>query len=386
LIIRDEGVNDLKSFRRLRILRVVIGLNQGGVQQAVLNLFKGLDLGRFEPIACAIENSGAIGKEIEAAGFEVITLGYKRQSLATINALRQLMVKRCIDIVHASSYHPSFYARIAGVLADVPVLISHEHVVFDHQRFQRVLTNRLLESRTDAFISVGRMVADQVKKWYRYPAEKVKVIHNGVDLARFAPATDRSPLRATLDLPSDRNIVAMVARLDPEKGHQTLFEAIRILDDHSTIYLVIGTGRHEAEIRAEAVRLGVCSQVHFLGLRRDIPELLQAVDIFAFPTLQEGFSNALIEAMASGCAIVASDYPSNMEAVEHEISALISPRLDASALAVNLARLLHDSDLQKRLAMAARKRAEHEFSLEANAMKTATLYEELWQSRKKSKK
>ena len=130
--------------KRLKILRVVIGLNQGGVQQAVLNLFKGLDKRKFEPIACAIENTGAIGKEIEAAGFEVITLGYKRQPWRTIYALAKLMRDRKIDIVHASSYHPSLYARIAGLLARVPVLISHEHTVFDRKRHQRTLLNRFL--------------------------------------------------------------------------------------------------------------------------------------------------------------------------------------------------------------------------------------------------
>ncbi len=369
----------MAAHRRLKILRVVIGLNQGGVQQAVFNLFKGLDPERFEPIACAIENTGAIGREIEAAGFEVIVLGFKRQPMATIRALRQLMIDREIDIVHASSYHPSFYARIAGVLAGVPVLISHEHVVFDNHRWQRALTNRLLAPRTAAYIAVGRLVGDQVKDWYGYPDKKVRVIHNGVDLARFAPSGDQNTLRAALDIPANQPVVVMVARLDPEKGHQTLFEAIRLLGDRPATYLIVGTGRHDEKIKAEAERLGVAGKVRFLGLRRDIPALLQAADIFAFPTLQEGFSNALIEAMASGCAIVASDYPSNFEAVTHESSALISPRLDAQALAANLARLYDDPALRSRLAETARSRAETEFSVAANAFKTANLYEELWQ-------
>lgn len=375
----------MATHRRLKILRVVIGLNQGGVQQAVFNLFKGLDQERFEPIACAIENSGAIGHEIEAAGFEVVVLGLKRQPLATIQALRQLMIDREIDIVHASSYHPSFYARIAGVMAGVPVLISHEHVVFENHRWQRGLTNRLLASRTAAYIAVGRLVGDQVKNWYGYSDQKVRVIHNGVDLARFAPSDDQNTLRATLDIPADQPVVIMVARLDLEKGHQTLFEAIRLLGERPATYLIVGTGRQEEEIKLEAERLGVAGKIRFLGMRRDIPALLQAADIFAFPTLQEGFSNALIEAMAAGCAIVASDYPSNFEAVTHENSALISKRLDAHSLAANLARLYEDPDLRSRLAAAARSRAETEFSVAANALKTANLYEELWQLHEKDK-
>jgi glycosyltransferase involved in cell wall biosynthesis len=164
-----------------------------------------------------------------------------------------------------------------------------------------------------------------------------------------------------------------------------LFEAIRLLGERPATYLIVGTGRQEEEIKLEAERLGVAGKLRFLGMRRDIPALLQAADIFAFPTLQEGFSNALIEAMAAGCAIVASDYPSNFEAVTHENSALISRRLDAHALAANLARLYEDLDLRCRLAAAARSRAETEFSVAANALKTANLYEELWQLHEKDK-
>lgn len=379
------GKECLAMPKRLRILRVVIGLNQGGVQQAVLNLFKGLDPARFEPIACAIENSGAIGREIEQAGFEVITLGYKRQALKTILALRRLMIERQIDIVHASSYHPSFYARIAGILAGVPVLISHEHVVFDHQRRQRAWFNRLLAHRTAAYIAVGQQVGEQIIDWYGYPQDKVKVIHNGVNLELFAPLADPLALRASLGLPAEGLIVVMVARLDPEKGHRTLFEAISLLPDQGVNYLIIGTGRGAAKVHAEAEEFGVSDRVSFLGMRRDIPALLQVADIFAFPTLQEGFSNALIEAMASGCAIAASDYPSNLEAVEDGKSALISPRLDAPALAANLQRLLSDATLRKALADAARERVETVFSVAANAGKTMALYDALWQNRNEGK-
>lgn len=363
--------------RRIRVLRIVIGLNQGGVQQAVMNLFKGLDPGRFEPIVCAIENSGAIGREIEAAGFEVITLGYKRQPLATIRALRRLIRERQIDIVHASSYHSSLYGRIAGILAGTKVLISHEHVVFEHYRKHRAWLNRLLAPKTAAYVAVGKMVGEQVRDWYGYPEQKVRVIHNGVDLERFKPVADRTALRRALDVPESGPVVVMVARLDPEKGHQTLFEAISILKAYQATYLIVGAGRHELEIRQGAERFGVADRVRFLGLRRDIPALLQASDIFVFPTQQEGFSNALIEAMAAGCAVVASDYPSNFEAVEHDKTALISPRLDASALANNLRQLYDDHGLLTRLVLAARERVETEFSLETSAQKTAALYEEL---------
>ncbi|HHC73846.1 MAG TPA: hypothetical protein ENK78_02040, partial [Thiothrix sp.] len=180
-------MTNLTATRKIKILRVVIGLNQGGVQQGVLNLCRGLDPERYEPIVCAIENHGAIGKEIEQAGFRVIVLGYKRQAWRTIRALRHLMREQQIDIVHASSYHPSIYARMAAIGAGVPIRLSYEHVVFDHKRRQRVLMNRLLAPFTHGYTTVGKAVAAQVKTWYGYTDQKVHVMHNGVDIQRFKP-------------------------------------------------------------------------------------------------------------------------------------------------------------------------------------------------------
>jgi len=367
----------------LRILRVVIGLNQGGVQQAVLNLFKGLDKTRFLPIACAIENSGAIGEEIRAAGFEVITLGYRRQPLRTILALAHIMRERRIDIVHASSYHPSFYARIAALLARVPVLISHEHVVFDHKRVQRVLLNKLLAPLTDGFIAVGNAVAQQVLGWYGYPAQKVQVIHNGVDTARFVPPQSRAEAKRKLGLDPERLAVGMICRLDHEKGHRFFFDAVSALDSRFAVqWLVVGTGRGEQQIRQEAEERGVGDAVQFLGLRRDVPDLLAAMDIYVLPTLQEGFPNSLLEAMAAGCAVVASDFPGNLELVQDQQNGLVAPMGDSGVLTDCIEKLLAHEDLRIRLGAEARRHVESTFSIEQNVKKTENFYERLWRGRR----
>lgn len=366
--------------RPLTVLRVVIGLNQGGVQQAVLNLFRGLDTERFRPIACAIENSGAIGREIEAAGFEVVTLGYRRQPWQTIRALRKLMVERNVAIAHGSSYHPGLYSRIAGIMAGVPVLVNHEHVVFDRWRPQRFIANRALAPRTDAFIAVGRAVADQVQDWYGYPDAKMHVIHNGVDVERFHPSESKREAKAHLGLDPDRLLVGMVARIDAEKGHRFLFEALaRLAPRYDFDCVLVGTGREEREIRKQAAECGAADRIRFLGLRRDVPELLRAFDVFAFPTLKEGFPNALLEAMASGCAIVASDFPGNLEMVGDGINALVAPMGDAALLEHQLERLMTDAELCRRLGLQARLDAECRFSVQRNVERTAALYEQLWQ-------
>lgn len=373
--------------RPLNVLHVVIGLNQGGVQEVVLNLFKGLDKRQFIPIACAIENTGAVGKEIEAAGFEVIVLGYKRQSLRTIYALAKLMRDKKIDIVHAASYHPSFYARIARLLAGVPVLISHEHLVMVKKRWQRVVLNKLLESFTDRFIPVSQAMSNQIIDWYGYPASKIEFIPNGVDTIRFAPPVSREEAKRKVGLNPNRLVVGMLCRLDPEKGHRYFFDAVKALRGKFDVqWVVVGSGRGEAQVRQEAKDHGVDDVVQFLGMRRDVPDLVAAFDCYVLPTLQEGGCPiSVMEAMSAGCAVVVSDFPTNLEVVSDRINGLVAPMRDPITLAQHIEALLTDSGLRSRLGAEARRHIEESFSIKRNIDKTAALYKRLWANKKGSR-
>ncbi len=366
--------------RRLNVLRVVIGLNQGGVQQGVLNLFRGLDGERFNPIACAIENSGAIGGDIEKAGFEVITLGYRSRFWKTVGALVEVMRDRSIDIVHASSYHPSLYARIAGIRARVPVLISHEHSVYGRKRWHRVGLNRILEPFTQGYVAVSQGVFDHVTDWYHYPPDKIHLIHNGVDVDRFRPKRSRPAAKRQLGLDPDRPVVGMISGLEQPKGHAVFFEAIKKMHHRRSVqWLVVGTGRDERAIQHRAEELGLTDVVHFLGLRRDVPELLNAFDIYVLPTFKEGFANSILEAMAAGCGVVVSDFPSNLEMVQPGINGLITPMGDVARLAEALDLLLTDGERCRQLGTAARDTVENHFSVGRFAEKIMMLYDGCWQ-------
>ncbi len=364
----------------VNVLRVVIGLNQGGVQQGVLNLFRGLEPSRFRPIACALENDGAIGKEIAASGFEVIVLGHRGKGLGIriVRDLVRLIRERNIQIVHGSSYHPSLYARVAGLLAPAPIMISHEHVVFQRRRLKRCLYSRLLGRVTDAHIAVSRAVRDQVLSWYGLNPSRVRVIHNGVDVGRFRPGFSREEAKRRLGLPPDTFTVMTTSRLDPENGHRFLFEAMApLLPGRKLCLVVVGTGRGEAEVRAAAERSGVAPVTTFTGLRRDIPDLLAAADIYAAPMLQAGFSNAVLEAMAMACPVVVSDVGGTVEAVAHDRDGLVVPPADAGALRAALVRLLEDAALRERLGSAARETVLARFTMARFVAGVQGLYEEL---------
>ena len=366
--------------RPVNVLRVVIGLNQGGVQQGVLNLFRGLDRERFRPIACALENDGAIGREIAAAGFEVIVLGHRGKGwgIRIVRDLVRLIREREIQIVHGSSYHPSLYARVAGLLGRAPILISHEHAVFQRRRRRRCILSHLVGRATDAHIAVSHAVRDQVLAWYGLDPRRVRVVHNGVDVERFRPGISREEAKRRLGLPPDTFTVMTTSRLDPENGHRFLFEAMGpLLPGRKLCLVLVGTGRGEAEVRAAAERSGVASVATFTGLRRDIPDLLAAADVYVAPMLQTGFSNAVLEAMAMACPMVVTDVGGTREAVTNDREGLVVPPADAALLRAALVRLLDDAALRERLGSAAREAVLARFTTAHFVAGVQGLYEEL---------
>jgi glycosyltransferase involved in cell wall biosynthesis len=374
-----------KRNKPLNVLHVYIGLNMGGMQEFTLNLFKNIDKTKFNPIACVIENSGIIGKGIESLGLEVIVLGFKRQPIKTTLALIKIIKEKKIDIINGASYHLGLYARIAGSLSEVPVVISHEHGLYNKKRLHRVILNRLLSKFTDQFIAVSDAMAHQLLNWYHYPKNKVSTIHNGVDTARFAPATSKTRAKSLLGLDPERLVIGMICRLDPDKGHRFFFEAIKTLHKKYNVqWLVVGHagGNHshyEKEIKEYAEKLGLSQFVKFLGYRRDIPQLLAAFDIYVLPTLREGGPPiSALEAMSTSCPVILSDYSCNLEAVENNVNGFIVPMQNSTALKNKIELLINDQNLRKKLGQSARKKVLENFSLKNNISKIERLYEELW--------
>lgn len=364
--------------KKIKIIRVVVGLNQGGVQQMTLNLFEGLNRDLFEPIALAIENSGVIGAEIERVGFKVINLGLHRDNfsfLKIIKELRSVFIKEKPHIVHGSSYYPSVYSRIAAKLASVPVLISHEHTIFQKGRLKRQLIGHFISRFTDKHIAVSEEVKRHVVEWYRIPQEKVEVIYNGVATEYFNPKFPKEDSKKRLNIEPDTFIIGYVGRLDPEKGHRYLFEALNMLKDNFPLKaLMLGTGRREREAINQAKETGVAEIVEFLGYRRDIPEILSAFDVFVLPSIQEGFSNALVEAMSMGCPVIATAISGNKEAIVDGVEGFLVPPRNPEAIASAIERLFKDKELRDSMYSSARKKVEEKFSLKKHIEQVENLY------------
>ena len=289
-----------------------------------------------------------------------------------------ILYRHRVDLIHVNSYVPGNYARLAAALMQVPIIIDHWHG-FTRFNGKRRLICRLLGRVTDLSLAVSQGVKDFLIQEIGLDPAKIRVVPNGVDLAAIEAARPGPAVRRELGLPEDVPLIGLVGRLDHwGKGHQELFTAMAHLQERYPVHaLLVGGGRRIDEVRQLAESLGLAPKVHFLGPRRDVPDLLHAMDMFVLPSYSEGMSLALLEAMAAGLPVVASAVGGTPEVVTDGVTGLLIPPRDAEALARALASLLADRAWAKQLGENARRHVEANFSLDRLGREVNAIYEEL---------
>jgi glycosyltransferase involved in cell wall biosynthesis len=289
-----------------------------------------------------------------------------------------VIYRRRVDLIHVNSYIPGNYARLAAALMQVPIVIDHWHG-FTRFNDKRRLICRVLARFTDLSLAVSQGVKDYLLQEIGLDPAKIRVVPNGVDVAAIDAARPGPEVRRELGLPEQVPVIGLVGRLDHwGKGHKELFTAMaQIRARHPVHALIVGGGRRIDEVKALAASLGLGGEVHFLGSRQDVPDLLNAMDIFVLPSYSEGVSLALLEAMAAGLPVIATAVGGLPEVVADGQTGILIPPRDAAALAGALARLLADPAGAKNLGDRARQHVRAHFSLDRLGREINEIYEEL---------
>ncbi|MEJ2671694.1 MAG: glycosyltransferase, partial [Deltaproteobacteria bacterium] len=283
-----------------------------------------------------------------------------------------------VDALHVNSYVPGNYARLAAALMQVPIVVDHWHG-FTRFSPKRRLLCRALARFTDLSLAVSPGVKNYLVQEIGLAPDRIRVVANGVDLAAMDAARPGPEVRRELGLPEGAPVIGLVGRLDHwGKGHKELFTALSGLKERYPVQaLIVGGGRREAEIQQAAADLGLSGQVHFLGSRVDVPDLLQAMDIFVLPSYSEGLSLSLLEAMAAGLPVIATAVGGNPELVMDGVTGLLIPPKDAEALAAALERVLADPAWAKEMGEKARRQVAENYSVERLGREINGIYEEL---------
>jgi glycosyltransferase involved in cell wall biosynthesis len=364
----------------INVIYVINSLASGGAERFLCDLARHLDPDRFRAQVFCLYERGQFASVVEAANVPVHVLGVKRRVVPAnwVDVWRQLGGVQA-DIVHTHLHEATWYGLPTAYLRRVPVRVSHLHS--SHWNWPRKL--RWLDRAAETFASTTLVCSTAVEEFahagLRYPAHKLEVVPNAIDLDRFRGLPDRKEARRSLDLPQNCPILICVASLTEHKGHTYLLEAMQTVHSElpEALLLLVGKGGEgrKAELRKLACEKGLGDSVTFLGSRDDVPLLMAASDLSVLPSaLREGLPISLLESAAAGLPAVATSVGGIPDVVEDGVGGILVPPRDSVALAEGLLTLLRDSERGRSMGDDAQQLVERKFDIRVITKRIQDLY------------
>ena len=301
-----------KTPPHLKVAQLVCHLEVGGVQQWLLEIVPLLKPYGVDIEVITFRKKGKLWEEFQKKGIKTTYFKIKKEKfLPNFFKLVSYLRQKKFDILHTHLLDGNTLGRFAGFLAKIPFIIAHEHNIDPWRTFRQKFTDRLFSHLNTGIIAVSQSVRNFLIK-EGIPSKKIHVLSCGIKLENFCTPLRQEEARKLLNIPlSAFPVLGNIARLSKQKNQKVLIECLPlILKTYPDTYLVIaGEGKEKETLQKLARDLGVSSRTIFLGVRRDIPVILRAIDIFVFPSLWEGLGLAVLEAMASGVPVIASSIP-----------------------------------------------------------------------------
>jgi glycosyltransferase involved in cell wall biosynthesis len=294
------------------------------------------------------------------------------------------------DIVHTHTSKAGFIGRLAAQLAGAPIVVhsTHGHVFYGYFGKLKTKLFVFLEKNaakiSDRVLCLTEMEIEDHLKLEIGNWELFRYVYSGVPLEQYSkPATPPEAVREKLGLPPDALVIGTVARIDPVKGIRYIVEAFRLLyDENPRAHLVLaGDGEDRPALETVAREYGIADRIHFLGHRTDVPDLLHAMDVFALPSLNEGYGKAIVEAMCAGRPVVATRVGGVPALIKDGETGLLVPPADPAALAHSAGLLINDAGMRRRLADAALRSVTDIYGVEAMIRLHDVIYTELLRTR-----
>lgn len=380
--------------QKIKIVYFIGSLRLGGAEKQVVELATDLDRSRYDVEICCINQGGPMVEAVRAAGVPVhifeVSLPYgKYNPRSYIHVLKSLRrIYRYIketkpDIIHGYLFTAYIVGILCGSWAKVPILVSSRRSLgyFKKDKAWRQIIENYANRKTDEILVNSNAVWDDVIKREKHCDGKVTLIYNGVDLEKFKPRRPEPEIRAKWRLNQDYLVVGVVANLIHYKGHMEILDAASLLKEDFPNLKFVFVGRDGGmQIRIEKNRkvLSLENQVILAGSREDVERIIPAFDILLLASHEEGFSNVLLEGMACGKPIVATDVGGNPESVKDGETGFIVPARNPGKMAEALKKLLSDPILREKFGQAGRSRVEEHFSLPKLIENMDAFYREIY--------
>ena len=362
----------MRNNTKIKLAYIIPTLNYGGAERQLMELCAHLDSGLFEIVIILLRDEDKLFKHIYRAKINTKIIKIKRNArfdVRKILELRRILNEEKPRIIHTFLPTANFWGCLAARLSGRPqTIIASSRGM--HYRFldKWTLLNFIsLNLLSDHLVVNSEAVKDNCTTLLRVKPDRITKINNGVIVGNGFIGPDKEYLRSQSTI-ADKGapVIATIGRLDSLKGVDYLLEAAGILEERKIRANIVIAGEGPLRVRLEekTKALGLTERVKFLGEIDNVAELLSITDIFVLPTLSEGCSNVILEAMSMGCAIVTTAIAANKELLEDDESGLLVPSKDPKALAEGLIKLMHDAQLRRRLGDRARQRVKEGFSVD----------------------
>jgi glycosyltransferase involved in cell wall biosynthesis len=358
------------------VLHLSSSSGPGGAERIVCALAASLDKSQYRSLV-GLFRPGWLKDQCDSRGLATYVLSNEGfMHWRWMRDCYRLIKKEQVDVIQAHEFDAIIHGALVAKAAGVPMVATvHGKHYFWEKRRRRVAYRWV--STYARMVAVSEDLKGFIVEQTGMSEDRVQVIYNGVDDAA-ADTSQVSQYRRDLGIPDDDWVVGVVGNLYPVKGHTYLLDAIpQILQTcPNTTFLLIGRGELEVSLKTQAKTLGIENKVRFLGLRQDVPKLLALMDLFAMPSLSEGLSIALLEAMAAGKPVVVTRVGGNPELVVEGRTGYLVPAQDAQALAQAMLALLGDPNQTRTFGARAKQLVQERFTLSHMASQYLKLYQQ----------
>ena len=366
--------------KKIKIVFFVHTYGLGGLENMVTNLVNALDPDLFECTILSFAPLVPLQNRVNTDRVRVVSLNKKGgNNPMLIYRIFRFLRSTGTHIVQTHNWGTVLEGILAAKLARVPAVIHAERGTIEGKKRNVVLQN-FLWNYANQVLAVSNAHRQRIVDVVGFPFEKIRPIYNGVDSAVFFPRSEEKlVIRKKLGLNPEDICIGTVGSLRSVKNQALLLTACKKNLPHAPNMQIVlaGDGPLKKDLVAKAQALGLDKNVHFVGARNDIPEVLNAFDIFVLPSLREGMPNAVLEAMSCGVPVIATSVGGVPEVIEDNKSGILVPSQDEEALEAALADLIREVGKRRRLGTAGRRRVLAHFSLEKMVQEYHALYQSL---------
>jgi len=349
------------------LMHFVYSLGIGGAEKLAYDMIMGLPVGRYRPIVLCVGEDGPLRGTLEESG---CTVYYRPnipgQTWQIVSWIKDLIRVEQVMVIHAHQYNPLQYSVLA-VLGNSRVnLVYTEHgrMYPEVWNWKRYLTNPLFALRINHIVSISESTRGAMQRYDNFPGRWIEVIHNGVRLEGLNPGGDRQQMRRAMGVGIATRIIGTAGRLEQVKNLPMMLRGFKkvLTAFPDTVLLIAGKGSERDNLEVLAGELGIADHVRFLGLRNDLPELFELLEVFLLVSFTEGISITLLEAMGSGVPAVVTRTGGNPEVVLDGVTGYLVEVGDEADMSQKVIELLADGDLAAQLGANGRARVRSEFS------------------------